>query len=167
VDCVDNTGNPCDRITGLVFDSMPDGNVLDGKGSEVARSCLDLSFRQVRVGKNDGKSSEGEVEILCSIVFSKVVEADLGNRRLFGKLEGKRDIQLGLDPVHARLRSCRVPFDIFRKKAHFLSAFKPDGHLRELILVVGSPVCILGKVDVESFGVLSVCVVACAEKGYG
>ena len=48
---------------------------------------------------------------------------------------------------------------------HFLPTLKPCGHLRILVPLVSGPICVLGKVNMEAFGMLGIVIVSGAKKG--
>ena len=56
-----------------------------------------------------------------------------------------------------------LPLDILLVTLHLFAPFEPRCHLRQLVLLVASAVCVLGEVDVKALRVLRVVVVSHAE----
>jgi hypothetical protein len=65
-------------------------------------------------------------------------------------------------------RGCRTaietPLDVLLMTKYLLLAFEPERHLGEFILEVGGAVCVLCKVDMETFGVFTIGVVGGTEE---
>ena len=43
-------------------------------------------------------------------------------------------------------------------------AFQPNCHLSELVFVIGHGICILGEVDMKTFGMFGVVIISCPKK---